>query len=230
MSCCYVLDLRLAPPGVAHHRYVYSILRDLGPRETMRLWSPEDPTLLMAQLQNHMRHALVWSATTDGQGFLITLHTRGAEEKLSLIDTLRRDHNTLDGRLVHALGHLAAHEWDQAVAEVTDIDRALRTHILLENDLLSPLGSAEAPEPTAIMRREHDDLLVQLDAIAEVCGQPTDQCHELDTWFGLLVATLSKHEFREETLLFPTWERVIARRSDRDALLSEVRSRLHAGA
>ncbi len=226
MSCCYVLDLRLMPDGVSAHSYVYSILRELGPGEGLRLWTPDDPALLMAQLQHQMRHKLVWSSVYDQAGWLIHMRIRGADEPLPLADTLQRDHEKMDARLVRALAHLADRDWCAAVGEVADLGRALRAHIAIENELLAPLGGARVAEATAIMRREHDDVLVQLDQIGEVCVSSGDNCQELDTWLGLLAASLNKHEHREESLLFPYWTRVLAQRPSSDELLREVRSRL----
>ncbi len=228
MSCCYVLDLRLAPRGVPPATYAYAILREMGPGETMRVWSPEEPTLFMAQLQNHMRNTLVWEVATDGQGYLITLHIRGPHEPLALGDTLRREHDDMDACLVRSLALVGAGRWTESVAEVARLDRTLRAHILLENDLLAPLAVREAREPTSLMRREHDDILVQLDAIQEVCQAAGESCAELDTWLGLLAATLNKHEYREEVSLFGLWERASDRRGA--ALLDEVRRRLSPAA
>jgi len=228
MSCCCVLDLRLTPAHITPYRYAYSVLQELGPGQDMQIWSSEDPSLLMEQLQYQMRHALVWSATSDGREWLITIHKRGADELLPLGGTLRRDHETMDLQLVGALRLSGAHNWREAVVEVARLDHALRTHILLENELLAPLASVKAAEATAIMRREHDDIVLQLDVIAEIRESPDDKCQELDTWLGLLAATLNKHEYREESLLFPSWERMIAQRSDRESLLAEVRARLKA--
>jgi iron-sulfur cluster repair protein YtfE (RIC family) len=228
MSCCYVLDLRFTPQGVPVPTYAYSVLRDISPGESLRIWSPEEPTLLMAQLQNHMRHTLVWRAATDGQGYLITLHIRGPGEALALGDTLRRDHDEMDARLVRSLSLVNGGHWREAVSEVTAFDRALRAHILIENDLLAPLAARAAEEPTALMRREHDDILVQLDAIQEVCAASEESCKDLDTWLGLLAASLNKHEFREETLLFGAWERAAG--VGHETLLNEVRRRLSSPA
>ena len=226
MSCCYVLDLRLTPAQVAPYRYAYSVLRDLGSREAMHIWSPEEPTLLMAQLQHQMRHTLIWSVASDGLGWLVHVRVRGAYEPLPLVDTLRRDHESMDLRLVNALALAAGHSWREAVAEAAHLDQALRAHILLENELLAPLASSKAPEATTIMHREHDNIALQLDMVAETCGSSEDQCQDLHIWLSLLAATLNKHEHREETLLFPIWERTIAQRSDQKTLLAEVRRRL----
>lgn len=229
MSCCPVLDLRLTPPGITVPSYAYSVLRESRPGELLWMWSPDEPALLMAQLQTHLRHTLVWSATPDGHGFLIKLHVRGPDEPLSLTDTLRRDHDTLDKQLVAALSFVAARCWDEAVLAVAYVDRGLRAHILLENDTLSALASEKEVEPTAIMRREHNDILAQLDILADVCGSSAEQCRELDTWLSLIAATLNKHEFREETLLFPAWERALRHRPDAASLLAETRHALHGG-
>ncbi len=224
MPCCYVLDLRLAPRGMPPATYAYSILRELGPGETVRIWSPEEPALLMAQLQNHLRHTLIWRTVTDGQGYLITLHIRGPGELLPLADTLRRDHDDMDARLVRSLALADAGRWIEAVTEVDGLDRALRAHILIENELLAPLAADDAREPTALMRREHDDILVQLDAIREVCLTPDAPCGDLSTWLGLLAASLNKHEFREEASLFGAWERAAGGADP--GLLDTVRRRL----
>ncbi|WP_298137407.1 hemerythrin domain-containing protein [Acidiferrobacter sp.] len=224
MACCYVLDLRLAPQGMPQSAYVYSVLREINPGESLRIWSPDEPTLLMAELQNHMRHTLVWRVAPDGQGYLVTLHIRSPDEPLALADTLRRDHDTMDARLARSLTLAGDGRWHEAVEEARALDRALRTHITLENDLLAPLAAQEVSGPTSLMRREHDDILIQLDAIAEVCLAPERSCQDLHIWLSLLAASLNKHEFREETLLFAAWERAAGVRHD--ALLDEVRQRL----
>lgn len=229
MSCCYVLDLRLMPAHVSRHSYIYSLLRELGPGERLRVWTPEDPALLMAQIQHQMRHSLVWTSVDDQTGWLITMHIRSADEPLPLADTLRRDHEQMDGRLVQAFTYLGHRDWSAAVGEVASLDAALRAHIVIENELLAPLGGASVAEATAIMRREHDDVLVQLEMIAEVCAASAHNCQELETWLGLLAASLNKHEHREESLLFPRWTRVLALLPARDELLTEVRSRLGEG-
>lgn len=230
MSCCYVVDLRLMPAGVSPHGYVYSILRELGPGEGLRLWTPDDPNLLTAQIQHHLRHKLVWSSVFDQTGWLVSMRIRGADEPLPLAATMQRDHEKMDARLVRALRHLADRHWLAAVGEAADLGRALRAHIAIENELLAPLGGAPVAEATAIMRREHDDVLVQLDRIEEVCSSPGDNGQELDTWLGLLAASLNKHEYREESLLFPCWTRALAQHPSCDELLREVRSRLDEGA
>ncbi len=229
MPCCYVLDLRLVPAHVSPHSYVYSLLRELGPDESLRAWTPDDPTLLMAQIQHQMRHKLVWSSVFDQTGWLITMRIRNADEPLPLADTLRRNHEQMDGRLVQAFTYLGCRDWRAAVGEVASLDVALRTHIVTENELLAPLGGASVAEATAIMRREHDDVLVQLEMIAEVCASSVENCQELETWLGLLAASLNKHEHREESLLFPRWMRVLMQLPSRNELLTEVRSRLDEG-
>ncbi len=227
-SCCPVLDLTALPPDIAPYRYVYARLRECAPGESLCLWSPEEPGLFLEQLQHQMRHTLVWSMTPDGRGWLIHVHIRSEEEALPLADTLRRDHETVDHRVVAIMAHLGRADWPQAVEATLRLGRALRAHIDLENELLAPLGLNQAPELTALMKREHDEIVAQLDILDEVAGRDQEACHELDTWLGLLAASLNKHEYREESLLFPHWTRALALRPDRDALLDTVRERLAA--
>ncbi|MDA8390819.1 MAG: hemerythrin domain-containing protein [Gammaproteobacteria bacterium] len=221
----YYLDLRFVPPGVPPQSHAYTILHRLNAHETLKIWSPEEPTLLVAQLQHQMRHTLLTSVTRDGDGWAITIRVRGDREPLPLVDTLRRDHDHMDRQFVHAMQLLAGDRPAEGVAAVTQLQSHLRAHIAIENELLAPLGQKGAPEATGLMLREHNDLLDQLALIGELCDTAAEP-RDLDTWLGLLAASLNKHESREESLLFPEWARVLARKPDQENLLAEVRSRL----
>ncbi len=227
MEHSYYLDLRFVPPGVPPHSHAYAILHELNHHEILKIWSPDEPTLLIAQLQHQMRHTLLTSVAQDGNGWAIEVRVRDDQELLPLVQTLRRDHDHLDRRFVQAMRHLQTGQLAEGLLAVAELEHSLRAHIAMENELLAPLGRQGAPQATDLMLREHEDLLIQLALIAEIRDSSAGP-RELDTWLGLLAASLNKHESREESLLFPEWTRVLARKPDQKKLLAEVRDRLGA--
>lgn len=231
MTYRYFIDLRLTPVGTAFHAHVYSVLRTLDVDAQIRIWTPEDPILLIKQLQHQMRNNLVCTVAPQGLGWLLDIHIRNDIEPLPLVGTLLRDHEHLDKKLIHVLSILAQGTWSDAVSQMREIDRSLRSHIEVENNILAPLTPSHAAEAVALMRHEHDDLVNQLNIAKEVYQSIGEQREELKLWLSLIAATLNKHEHREESLLFNEWERAIQRHPDKKNILHEVREQIegHAG-
>jgi len=83
----------------------------------------------------------------------------------------------------------------------------LRRHVSFENVELAPLCAAGEPQtpdaPTAIMLREHEEILRQLSVLEEsIAAGDRD---EVGAFVAILSGTLAKHEHREEHGLFPRW-------------------------
>ena len=224
------LDLRSTPPGMPAHTYAFYALRDLEPGTEMVLISAEDPALLLKQLQLQLRNRLCWQCVREQQVWRVSIRRREDTEASTLQDILSRDHERLDALLVGTLTRLRARGPIAATPEVMEFLEGLRRHIAVENNLLAPafpsLYGPEEDNPVATMLREHEDIAKQTIMIEELFRETDPDPVEAEIWFGLLAAALSKHEYREETRLFPLWDTLLRRYADAGALIQQVRAGL----
>ncbi len=224
------LDLRSSPAGMQVHTYAFYALRDLEPGAEVVLISAEDPALLLKQLQLQLRNRLWWQCVREQQVWRVSIRRREDTEASTLQDLLSRDHERLDALLVRALAQLRACSASAATPEVMEFLQELRRHIEVENGLLAPafptLYGPEEDNPVATMLREHEDIVKQTKIIEELFHEAAPDPAEAEIWFGLLAAALSKHEYREETRLFPLWDTLLSRNPDADTLIQQVRAGL----
>jgi uncharacterized protein (DUF2249 family) len=208
-------------------------LRELRPGGELRVITREDPTLLLESLNLQLRDALRWELGARAAYWEASVRLAEDAAPRDVLDTLRRDHRRLDGLLARALRRLNAGDVAGARPLLDDFSTGLRRHARAENELLAPaLGPRPVVEPLEIMLREHDELLLQLDAV-ESCfaeapaGQPPE-AWEIEPFVAILSGTLAKHEYREESQLFPLWAGGLLRRpqGEGDALHKAVRALL----
>lgn len=225
MSGSYILDLRMCPAGVPAHRYATRALDGLRPGECVTLLSGENPRVVLRELKQRLGDALDWTIERRReQLWHVGLRLRGPEH-VNLHDLLSRAHVRLDAQFMQLTHRVRAGETADARAALRDYGERLRRHVQAENDLLVPalphVVNGVNESPLAVMRREQDDILGQLAIIEELFenGAPLS---EIDTWLGMLAATLAKHEFREETIVFPQWERALRMKADAATLLDQV--------
>jgi uncharacterized protein (DUF2249 family) len=223
-----VIDLHTLPPGMRAHTYAYYALRELRPGEEALMLCPEDPQLLLSQLQLDLRHRLATQIVADEAGWQVLVRHREDTEADSLFDILSRDHERLDRLFVRTMEAVAAGRIAEAKSVVGDFLDGLRRHIDVENDVLAPRFALPrdpaGSDPTSIMLREHDDILRQAVIIEELFAGPDPDATEIDTWCGILAATLSKHEGREEMRLFPQWDAHLVKQPEAPRVLAEVRA------
>jgi uncharacterized protein (DUF2249 family) len=208
-------------------------LRELRPGGELRLITREDPTLLLESLNLQLRDALRWELGARAAFWEASVRLTEDAAPRDVLDTLKRDHRRLDGLLARALRRLNAGDVAGARPLLDDFSAGLRRHARAENELLAPaLGPRPASEPLEIMLREHDELLVQLDAVercfAEAPAGQLPEAWEIEPFVAILSGTLAKHEYREESQLFPLWAGGLLRRppGEGDALHKAVRALL----
>lgn len=224
-----IVDLRRMPPASAHGRALHAV-HDMRPGREVILLTDEDPRLLLSQLQHDLRHRLAMQVMPHAGGWRVSVQSREHTRPETLFDVLSRDHERLDRLFVRAHGEVQAQRLPTARVLLGDVTTGLRRHIQIENEILAP--RFELPrdrfgsDPLSVMLREHEDIVQQLIIIEELLTSTDVDAAELDTWLGLLSATLSKHEGREETRLFPLWDAQLARYPDAAKLLGEVQARL----
>jgi len=210
-------------------------LRELRPGSELRLITREDPTLLLESLNLQLRDALRWELGASGGHWEASVRLTGDAAPRDVLDTLRRDHRRLDELLAKALRRLNAGDVAGARPLLDTFAAGLRRHARAENELLAPaLGPRPAVEPLEIMLREHDELLVQLDAVercfTEAATGQSPEAWEIEPFVAILSGTLAKHEYREESQLFPLWAaRLLRRPQEGNALHLAVRALLEGG-
>jgi len=142
---------------------------------------------------------------------------------------MTQDHLRLDGLFLEA-GQLLRDRDPGALDQIRAFTAALRLHLELEEQALIPafprIINPGNEDPVQIMQREHEAILTQLRIIDGLTQEPTIDLEEAGVWMDLLGASLAKHEFREETQIFPQWDLILARSPGRALLSRRLARRL----
>lgn len=230
MSARRFIDLRLREPGVPPQAHAYSALHDLADDEQALLICDEEPALLLRQLAHLTRDRLAFSVAAAGRLWRIEVTPKRAMRATSVVELLKHDHLTLDTLLIDSLRLAESGCSDEAKTSGSIFIARLRRHIDIENRLvlerLRGQGERHLINELDLMQREHDAVLEQLQIIEQLLAAAALDVAELQTWTALLAATLAKHEFREETLIFPRWENRYREASEMPAWVAAARLEL----
>lgn len=130
-----------------------------------------------------------------------------------LRDYLARDHSHCDALMRHTARCVARRDWDAAQSAILAFQEAMEGHLLVEESVLfaafeAALGHGDSP--TRAMRAEH----LRIRAVA---GRLTDSVGERDadafaTHADVLLLAMHQHAEKEEGVLYPMIERVLAHR------------------
>ncbi|WP_181373212.1 hemerythrin domain-containing protein [Massilia glaciei] len=123
------------------------------------------------------------------------------------------DHHHCDALMRRASGCVLHGQWSQARDAAAAFQNALERHLLIEERILFPAfeqAIGRAPSPTGVMRAEH----LRIRAVAQ---RMVDSVHALDrdafdTHAEVLLLVLHQHGEKEEGLVYPMIERVLAPR------------------
>lgn len=227
-----VIDLRDRPSDTSPHTFAYYALKDLQPGQRRVLLAAEDPDLLLRQVQHQMQGRLVWEVAEMGPGlWRVEIGYRTGSHAVTLSELLHADHARLDHLFLAAKQQIATGHQAAAKPLLARLVDGFRQHIDIENRVLVPalprVHSASGEDAVALMLREHEDILRQLGIIEELADAIPHDPGEIDIWLGLLAAALAKHEHREETLVFPIWDRQLRTVSGGQALVDRVKSLLN---
>ena len=128
----------------------------------------------------------------------------------SVSDHFEKDHDRLDGHFAE-FQKLKRADFPAAKANFKQFMFGLKRHIVWEEEILFPLFERKTGMtdggPTAVMRHEHGLILARLDALhAKVrAGDP-----ESDAEADALLAVLKDHNVKEEQILYPGIDRLLA--------------------
>ena len=125
---------------------------------------------------------------------------------------LTQDHGRCDALLRQAQQAIGGLDWRQARLDIAAFELALERHLLIEERIIFPaferaIGSAAAP--TAAMRAEHLRIRAVAQRLCSAVGAQDAQAF-LNHADALLLV-LHQHSEKEEGVLYPMIERVLAR-------------------
>lgn len=224
------LDLRGTAPSRVQTAAFHAV-RDLARGSAVILLTDESTGLLMESLNLQLRNLLAWETRAIAGGFRTRVVLREETEPTDVIDLLTRDHRRLDERLAIALRRVNAGDMAEARRLIADFAVGLARHLEAEDVMLAerlpqPAG-ADGESHVAIMLREHVEIRDQLAEVESGFGAAeTPEPWEVEPFIAILSGTLAKHEYREETNLFPHWRAALARLGEREQadLLAKVRA------
>jgi len=205
------LDLRSEPASRVQSAAFYT-LKSLTRGGTIVLLTADEPSLMMQSLDLQLRHNLAWRISASAQGWRVEVQHRADVAPQDVLDLLTRDHKRLDALLAQAMQLVNQGDIPAATPLLNAFAAALTRHVEAEDKVLAP--SFGVPEerndaPATIMQREHHEILAQLEVIAESLAEKMPQAGEIGAFCAILSGTLAKHEYREETNLFPQWRRAL---------------------
>ena len=128
-------------------------------------------------------------------------------EQVTISTMLEAEHRWIDERFEQfsrdlAMGLVKADPFQEAAS-------VLHRHIYLEEELLFPEVEALGLEgPTAVMVQEHGDICRFLNGITELIGEGAGYAQVQDS-FKVLRKLLEEHNVKEESVLYPSADRLL---------------------
>jgi uncharacterized protein (DUF2249 family) len=205
------IDVRTLP-AAERHPHVFAAFDALVPGGGMELVSDHDPQPLLHSFQRTHAGRYDWSYLERGPRLFriaIARRTPDRERQLTVEALLGGDHDRLDAILAEVRGLAQRAAWAEAAARFNAFRVGLQGHIRAEDQLLFPAferlaGMGPQAGPTAVMRAEHREIEACLEAIATALAAGTPPDLE-----GLL-AVLVDHNEKEEMVIYPTVDRLLA--------------------
>jgi uncharacterized protein (DUF2249 family) len=193
----------------------------LAAGEALHLLTGQDPAPLLASLQSERKGLFEWSPLgQEGGALRVEVAKRSAApgEQRRLTEALAWDHARLHGLLVQCVGALGSARAEDARRCLARLQHGLVRHIRFEELLLFPVFEARTglptTGPTAVLRDEHREILRLVEDWRQ---DPADLAVEA----GALRELLAKHHRKEEAILYPTTDRLLAP-SESDALVARI--------
>jgi hypothetical protein len=227
------VDLTREPASRVQTAAFYEV-RDLAPGESVLLVTADDPGLMMESLDLQLRGILAWDTERSASGWRTRVALREDTPPRDIVDLLTRDHHRVDELLGRALRRVNANDVAGARSLIEAFGVGIRRHVRVENELLAPVlphpVGADGAGHVDIMLREHDEILAQF-AEVESCfaGDALPEPWEVEPFIAILSGTLAKHEYREESNLFPHWDAALRALPDRAELFAKARAIIETG-
>jgi len=130
-------------------------------------------------------------------------------------DYLQGDHRRLELLMETCKALIEAGDAKGAAAEFTQFRQGLMRHIKIEEGMLFPefeaaTGLDREGGPTGVMRHEHGEIIRLLDLIRDLLAAAQPSASEFESLRSALVALLHEHNVKEERILYPMTDRMVA--------------------
>jgi iron-sulfur cluster repair protein YtfE (RIC family) len=135
------------------------------------------------------------------------------------------DHDRLDALLEKATRHVWDGEWVDAGRVFGEFETGLEGHIRVEEEVLFPLFEARTGiegGPTAVMRQEHREIRQAVALMRK--GVDAETALAFEEGLTFLRSVLPDHDAKEEHVLYPTVDRVLAPK-ERQAVVARLQRR-----
>ena len=134
----------------------------------------------------------------------------------SICAYLRHDHQRCDELLGQAETSVAQRDWEAAIDNLGRFQDMLRRHIRMEESVLLPAFEqtlSGGAGPAAILRAEHRQIDGIVDRMRDAIerSDPADYVLHAET----LTLLMQQHALKEEDMLYPLLDRVLARKRDK---------------
>ena len=192
-------------------------IKTVRPGVAVTLILAQEPSLLMANLNQQRHESLVWDIVEAGGAWHVTARDHADIEASAVLALLVADHKSINGLLARALGFLNQGDAATAVPLLRAFVAALDRHVAFEDgELAAILGMTEtvSSQSSAVMLREHREISRQLARVKKLLAQNRPDAAELAVHCGLLSETLTRHDYREEHNLFPQWQTALLERDE----------------
>lgn len=136
-----------------------------------------------------------------------------------LANRLGSDHQQLDSLVLDVQAGLQGGDLAAAQRDFAVLDRRLRTHMHVEDELLFPAfeerTGMQSEGPTVTLRREHAEILRRMVKMEELLrSDPREALREIVA----LRALHQDHSTREERVIYPTCDRLLGAVARKDVL------------
>lgn len=132
----------------------------------------------------------------------------------SIAEALTADHRRCDRLLALVEAATGVVDWELVAREAQGLERAMERHLRFEEETLFPSLEAAAPVaagPTGVMRMEHRQMRQLLgELLAATQARDKDDCLGL---LDTLHLVIQQHNAKEEAILYPLADRVLADRA-----------------
>ncbi len=203
---------------------ILAVFDTLCPGESFEFASGVPPRRLLSQFQAERKGLFEWATVDQGPDmWRIELFRRraAAGDLRGVGEALAWDHGRLESLEALAFGARLAGDFATALVEYGRFARGLERHVRFEDEVLFPRFEAEsgldaALGPTAVMRREHGEILLLLESTAAAIGDPDAPVVSLRRRFHEVIC---EHSEKEELVLYPGLDHLIGP-EESDALVA----------
>ncbi len=139
----------------------------------------------------------------------------------TILEFLGSDHHACDDAFASSEEAVARKDWDSARSLFERFQAAMARHLAIEEDVLFPAFESRTGTtsgPTEVMRMEHAQMrdLLQEMARAVAAGNQSGYLGLSET----LNMLMQQHNLKEENMLYPMSDRVLA--GERDSLIRDM--------